>query len=249
MRAFSYNIADLHLVNLKLDVGCFYGPSTPVSSSENNNLILFCCNLHNLTTLSTLKLQLSHFVISNKEFKYLSLALQNLKNLSSFNLTLCQFDSAKNSKGFQRLFSGLKDLPKLAYLDLSFKGERILDQEIEILSSSLTDCKSLETFDLRFLKAAQFQDKNLYSLLPGIQGLLRLKSLVLLFKKKEAFGKKALSDFMKALTSLKDLEKLHVIRNQMPTYQSNKTSLPRSLQGYGKLRHLKDFIVMNSRFI
>jgi len=255
------NIAPLHLTRLNLDFGGYSSAQTPITSVmkqnltklicfwKKNNLIPFFSDIRSLTKLSNLTLQLSSFGFSNQESKQLSLALQKLNKLSSIDLSLPQFDSARDFEGLQRLSSCFKYLPKLAELDLRFEGNRISDREVEIVSSHLAGCRSLTYLNLEFRKAAHLKEKSLYSLLLEVRRLSKLKGLSLLFRREEAFGEKAVSDFLEGLMVLKDLMRFSFIYHPRSRYFNNKAPIPLNLEGYGNLRRLVSFIVGDSRYL
>ena len=276
LQIFSKSLVGLPLTSLSLTLGSSNDMIKPLfdfstikngfgkilgifKNSEKPNLIPFFADISQFSTLSNIKLGLSAFQITPHEFKYLSHALIQLKNLSSLQLDLPQFDPSNNFEGLRILLSCLEDMTKLTRLTLIFKGN-ISNQEVGILSSSLIDCQSLTHLNLNFQKAAQLQDESLYFLLGALRSLLKLKVLSLLFEKQdlltllrqpnqEAFGDQAKSHFLQGLTVLKNLFAFDFTFNPFSIIQYDREALPPNLKGYEDIRQLTHLIVGNSRYI
>jgi len=122
LEIFSNHIAHHQLMSISLTrerLDFFEFPDFPIISAiksgvrklvsiwKPSTLAPFFSNMRSSTQLSQLVLRLSPYYISTQEWKQLSLALNQLKELSSLSLTLPKFDSMNNFEGLQCFLSCL----------------------------------------------------------------------------------------------------------------------------------------------
>ena len=201
----NFNLAGLSMnLGMPIDPNQMMNLIPPRSLCEDQTTISAILSaLSSLNLLKHLKLNLSVFKLSTQQAEQLYNALSKLKQLSSLNLDLPEFEDLKSP------LSSLKEMPKLSSLAVAFPRGKIGDEEVRHLASHLQSCQSLQVLNLRFEEADQLTEDSIIYFSRGIKGLMPLRELDLTFGRKQEFREEAVFGFIESLTAIKGLEKLN----------------------------------------
>ena len=176
---------------------------------HQKGLTPFFSTIGRLTSLLAFSLNLSVFDTLTKELIGLSLELKKMTQLRCLRLELPQSPSAQNFKGLRNLMSTIKEMSNLRYLQLIFKGDKLCDEEVELVASNLAECsRSLKRLELRFHEAKGLRHKSVIALQKAFTTLFSLRNLTLVFGPKNIFNEETVFGLFEALSFLKSLEAL-----------------------------------------
>ena len=249
MEILSKSISHLNLTFLFVDLGKSRWSSQSILKQirslweDTHRLTEFFSALYGFSLLSVLRLDLSSFEISIPEYKHFSLALRELRQLQKLFLILPAVDSSNNFGTLQSLISSLTKMSKLTYLFLEFLGRGLGSKGVYHIASNIGECKSLETLELHFLFANQFDKKCLQFLFCKIAQLRSLKILDLFFGGR-TFDALEVFRLLRELTALRNLE---VLEAYFSAFSSPKIlgnapyALIESLKNHSNFGHLVKF--------
>jgi len=161
-----------------------------------------------LTTLSSLSALTSLQLIFPSSLKIKDLALHittllpPLTQLTHLTLDF-QADNETESSHFQQLFSNIRQLNSLKYLDLCFPSEKtITDESLFTLAESLKGKIQLRNLALDFGRESQMTNKGVYAILSVIKGMKNLFSLALKFRENERINEETVNQIRQTLKYL-----------------------------------------------
>jgi len=201
--------------------------------ARSNGILLLFSALKDFTSLAKLSIDLSDSKLTEEQIHYLQIALDSMKNLSSFSLKFTYM----NSEATQNFFKKLKTITP-CHISLSLSLHSACKQEVEQLCISLQKFKSLIDLELNFEKLWKMSSSDARQLGIVLEGLVNLSSLVVKISEMMILTTEGGVQFTTGLRNLKYLSLLHVIFPEITNYQGVNLKLLERPQRHKFLKNL-----------